>query len=96
MPEGVTLSTQEALCEVAARHSVQGPPPSSVSGTPTNAQSASATLILPMRMKIAVDSIEYKCWHEVGHATVRALCYSTLFLAQSFAAVLDENVLISS
>jgi hypothetical protein len=23
-----------------------------------------------MRMKIAVDSIEYKCWHEVGHATV--------------------------
>ena len=23
-----------------------------------------------MRMKIRVDSDEYKCWHEVGHATV--------------------------
>jgi hypothetical protein len=23
-----------------------------------------------MRMKIRVDSIEYKCWHEVGHAIV--------------------------
>lgn len=21
-------------------------------------------------MKIRVDSVEYKCWHEVGHATV--------------------------
>jgi len=27
----------------------------------------SATLI---HMKIRVDSVEYKCWHEVGHATV--------------------------
>lgn len=23
-----------------------------------------------MKMKILVDSVEYKCWHEVGHATV--------------------------
>ncbi len=23
-----------------------------------------------MKMKIRVDSVEYKCWHEVGHATV--------------------------
>src|SRR5688572_25631532 len=23
-----------------------------------------------IRMKIRVDSVEYKCWHEVGHATV--------------------------
>jgi hypothetical protein len=21
-------------------------------------------------MKILIDSVEYKCWHEVGHATV--------------------------
>jgi hypothetical protein len=27
-------------------------------------------LLSAIRMKILVDSIEYKCWHEVGHATV--------------------------
>src|SRR5687767_2217853 len=33
------------------------------------AKHARSALTLP-RMKIHVDSVEYKCWHEVGHATV--------------------------
>jgi hypothetical protein len=37
--------------------------------TPKDARSASA-LILRDAMTIRVDSVEYKCWHEVGHATV--------------------------
>ena len=37
-----------------------------------HARSASGalTLLSAIRMKIRVDSVEYKCWHEVGHATV--------------------------
>ena len=38
--------------------------------TPKGARSASRVLILLNAMKIRVDSLEYKCWHEVGHATV--------------------------
>lgn len=29
-----------------------------------------ALTLSAIRMKIRVDSDEYKCWHEVGHATV--------------------------
>lgn len=36
-------------------------------GTPDQ---GAARLYSSMRMKIRVDSDEYKCWHEVGHATV--------------------------
>src|SRR5260221_9835543 len=35
----------------------------------THARSESGALTIP-RMKIRVDSVEYKCWHEVGHANV--------------------------
>ena len=40
--------------------------------THKHARSASGalTLLSAIRMKIRVDSVEYKCWHEVGHATV--------------------------
>lgn len=36
--------------------------------TPKEARSASALIL--NAMTIRVDSVEYKCWHEVGHATV--------------------------
>src|SRR5439155_22158830 len=41
--------------------------PSASGGTPKPGQRAALTI---PRMKIRVDSVEYKCWHEVGHATV--------------------------
>ena len=38
--------------------------------TPQGTRSASARLYSQNSMTIRVDSVEYKCWHEVGHATV--------------------------
>lgn len=39
-------------------------------GTPRIFDQRAASLYSSLRMKIIVDSDEYKCWHEVGHATV--------------------------
>jgi hypothetical protein len=37
---------------------------------PRTPNQRAARLYSSTRMKILVDSVEYKCWHEVGHATV--------------------------
>ena len=43
----------------------------STSGAPQDCQISERRLYTPrFVLKILIDSVEYKCWHEVGHATV--------------------------
>src|SRR5258707_15232035 len=38
--------------------------------SPRTPDQRAARLYFSIRMKIRIDGVEYKCWHEVGHATV--------------------------